>query len=392
MPWPANHLPKYRKHRASGQAVVTISGRDHYLGPHGTKASKELYDRLIAEWLQHHRQPALDGADAITVVELCARYLRVARDYYQKDGRCTKVTPGVKACIKYLRDWYGREPASTFGPLALKAVRQRMIEDGLSRRYINDHIARIKRMFKWAVAEEITPSATYQALMAVPGLARGRSSARETAPIMPVDDTTVDATIARLPAVVGDMVQLQRLTGMRPAEVCIVRPCDIDRSSDVWLYRPSSHKTEHHGRERVVFLGSEAQSVLLRYLARDTEAFCFRPCDSEARRLADAHSNRKTPMAAGNRPGTNRRARPARQPGERYEVDAYRRAITRACIAAGVEHWAPNRLRHSFATRVRRECGLEAAQILLGHSSADVTQIYAERDMKKGLELARRIG
>lgn len=128
MPWPANHLPKYRKHRASGQAIVTLIGRDHYLGPHGTKASKEFYDRLIAEWLQHHRQPAVDSADAITVVELCARYLRFAHTYYQKDGRCTKVTPGVKACIKFLRDWYGREPVTAFGPLALKAVRQRMVE------------------------------------------------------------------------------------------------------------------------------------------------------------------------------------------------------------------------------------------------------------------------
>lgn len=123
MSWPANHLPKYRKHRASGQAVVTLSGRGHYLGPHGTKASRELYDRLIAEWLQQHRQPSPDSADAITVVELCDRYLRFARGYYQKDGRCTKATPGVKACIKYLRDWYGREPASNFGSIALTLTR-----------------------------------------------------------------------------------------------------------------------------------------------------------------------------------------------------------------------------------------------------------------------------
>jgi len=41
-------FPKYRKHRASKQAVVTLSGRDHYLGPHGTKASHIPDDRLIA--------------------------------------------------------------------------------------------------------------------------------------------------------------------------------------------------------------------------------------------------------------------------------------------------------------------------------------------------------
>lgn len=47
----ANKLPKHAKHRASGKAVVRLNGVDHYLGPHGTKASKIEYDRLIGEWL-----------------------------------------------------------------------------------------------------------------------------------------------------------------------------------------------------------------------------------------------------------------------------------------------------------------------------------------------------
>ncbi|HEX2473275.1 MAG TPA: hypothetical protein VHK01_00935 [Lacipirellulaceae bacterium] len=54
--------------------------------------------------------------------------------------------------------------------------------------------------------------------------------------------------------------------------------------------------------------------------------------------------------------------------------------------------WSPNRLRHTAATEVRRKFGLEGAQIVLGHSRADVTQIYAERDLAKGIEIARRIG
>jgi hypothetical protein len=42
--------PKYRKHNASGQAIVTIQGKDHYLGPYGAAASKREHDRLVAEW------------------------------------------------------------------------------------------------------------------------------------------------------------------------------------------------------------------------------------------------------------------------------------------------------------------------------------------------------
>ena len=48
--------------------------------------------------------------------------------------------------------------------------------------------------------------------------------------------------------------------------------------------------------------------------------------------------------------------------------------------------WAPNQLRHSAATEVRKVYGLEAAQLVLGHASADVSQIYAERDMNKARE------
>jgi hypothetical protein len=216
MPRLVQALPKYRKHKASGQAVVTLNGVEHYLGPHGTKASKTQYDRLIAEWLRCDRCLQPIGGDSLTVVELCARYLRFATSYYRKDGRCTRVTPAIKACIKYLRDWYGRELAADFGPLALKAVRQRMVDDGLSRRYVNDHAARIKRMFKWAVGEQLVPPATYQALAVVPGLLRGRTEARETAPVLPIDGSIVDATLPHLPTVVADMVRLQRLTGMRP--------------------------------------------------------------------------------------------------------------------------------------------------------------------------------
>ncbi|QDT74464.1 tyrosine-type recombinase/integrase [Lacipirellula limnantheis] len=411
-------FPKYRKHRASGQAVVTIHGRDHYLGPHGTSASKAFYDRLIAEWLTQGRRSHAPPVEQTTVVMLCARYLQFATGYYLKDGKCTGTVPAIKAAMKYLRAWYGRTPAADFGPLALKALRQQMVDDGLSRSYVNDHVARIKRIFKWGVSEQLVPPATYQGLASVQGLLRGRTTAPENPPILPVDDAIVEATLPFMPEVVADMVRLQRLTGMRPAEVCIVRPGDVDRSGEVWLYRPASHKTEHHGRERVVFLGTEAQAVLLKYLARDDRTNCFRPCDSMAKVLAAKHAARVTPLSCGNKPGSNRVRRPKKQPGDVYEVDAYRRAIARACDRAfphprlsaiprkqltsedsaalrawqSAHRWAPNRLRHTFATTVRKQFGLEAAQVALGHSSAVVSQIYAERDLAKGVQVAQAIG
>ena len=77
---------------------------------------------------------------------------------------------------------------------------------------------------------------------------------------------------------------------------------------------------------------------------------------------------------------------------ERYSVTAYDRAVARAAKKAGVAPWHPNQLRHSVATRIRKEYGLEAAQVLLGHSRADVTQVYAERNEQLAATVAAKIG
>lgn len=98
--------------------------------------------------------------------------------------------------------------------------------------------------------------------------------------------------------------------------------------------------------------------------------YCFRPCDSEEKRRAAAHAERKTPLSCGNRPGSNRARKVKRPAGERYTPDSYRRAIQRACDKAfpapeAVEgedlaawrakhRWSPNQLRHSCATEVRK--------------------------------------
>jgi integrase len=167
---------------------------------------------------------------------------------------------------------------------------------------------------------------------------------------------------------------------MRPNEVCQVRPCDVDRSGKVWTYAPAEHKTEHHGKGRVILIGPRGQDILRPYLLRPHGEYCFRPSRGTLNPTKD----------------------------RRYRVDSYGQAIQRACDRAhpapkGMEgeqlkawrtehRWSPNRLRHTFATEARAAYGLEAAQVLLGHSSADITQVYAERDLSKGLEVAAKIG
>lgn len=387
-------IPKYRKHRASGQAVCTIGGRDHYLGPHGSKASRVEYDRLTGQWLAAGR-PAQWPPPAeyeITVAELLVRYLTFVKRHYSQGPKPSRYVDDIKPAVKMLRETYGRTAAAEFGPLALKALRERMIAAGWSRKYVNENVDRIRRVFKWGTGEELVPPSVFHGLQAVEGLRKGRTEAPEGKPVLPVAEADVQEVLPHLPEVVSDMVRFERLTGARPAEVCSLRPCDVDRSGTIWLYRPAEHKTEHHGRERVVFVGPKAQAILAPYLLRAADAYCFAPVDSERKRRADQHAKRKTPLSCGNRPGSNRVRRRRRPPGDRYQTDTYRRAIHRACDKAGISRWSPNRLRHSAATEIRSRFGLEAAQVILGHSKADVTQVYAERDIAKGVEVARAIG
>jgi integrase len=61
-------------------------------------------------------------------------------------------------------------------------------------------------------------------------------------------------------------------------------------------------------------------------------------------------------------------------------------------VKAGVPHWSPNQLRHNAATKVRRECGLDVARAVLGHSSPAMTLVYAEMDATKAAEAMERLG
>jgi hypothetical protein len=107
-------VPKYRKHKASEQVFVELSGKRLYCGPHGTNASKIEYDRLVGEWLANGRHPAVSSKE-ITVVELCSRYGKFADGYYRKDGRPTCLY-GIKQAVKELGSF-------TAGPRPLNSAR-----------------------------------------------------------------------------------------------------------------------------------------------------------------------------------------------------------------------------------------------------------------------------
>jgi integrase len=387
------------------------------LGRWNTQGSESEYNRVIGEWLAADRRILRAEAKAgLTVNELLLAYLRYAEQHYRHaDGAHTGELKDLKLSLRPMRELYGHTEAAAFGPLALKALRnhliklpitrkvktldaetgklawkEKIIQIGLSRGVINQRIRRIVRAFRWAVSEELIPSSVVHALESVDGLQRGRSEARETEPIKPVSEALVRDTLPFLSSTVSDMIQLQLLTGMRGGEVCVMRACDIDMTGEIWLYRPHRHKTEHHGLGRIIAIGKRGQKIIRKYLKTDTQAYLFSPAEAREQRYVELRAARKSPVQPSQ--VNRKKKKPRRLPGQRYSPNVISYAVRRACDRAGLQRWFPHQLRHSVATTVRREFGLEAAQATLGHAQADVTQIYAERDLSLAVEVARKIG
>ncbi|MBM3949811.1 MAG: site-specific integrase [SAR202 cluster bacterium] len=406
-------IPKYRLHKASGQALVEINGRRIYLGKHATDASHERYHRLVAEWLSEPRDRSLIEAPGetptLTVNRLILRYWQFAEGYYTRDGKQSTELGCLREALLPLRELYGRTPAAVFGPKALKAVRQQMVDRGLSRGVINRDVGRIKRVFKWAVAEELVPPSLYHALQAVSGLRFGRTEARETEPVKPVPDLHVALVLPFVSPQVADMIWLQRVTGMRAGEIVIMRPDDIDNTGDVWTYEPYDHKNRWRGHSKSIALGPEAQRILAPYMDRPADRYLFAPAEAEAWRVVHRPPYHGRPRKTKVYPSELRRREKikeqrrrsrrhrSRSPGDRYDTNSYRRAIERGIAKAAkngviIPHWHPHQLRHSRATEIRRQFGIEAAQVVLGHAKADVTQVYAERDLELAQRVAKRTG
>jgi integrase len=386
-------VPKLRLHKPSGRAVVTIDGRDFYCGSWGSSEARTEYDRLIAQWLANGRclRHPTHGSYDLTITEVVARYWRFAETHYTVDGKPSRELVSLRDAIRPLKKLYGHTLAAEFGPVGYKTVRSAMVKSGLARTTINYRLGKVRRLFKWAVEQELVPADCYHRLQAVAPLRAGRDGVRESEPVKPVSDDLVDRTLPFLPPPIRAMVEVQRLTGMRPGEVVTMTTGQLDRSGAVWLYRPARHKTAGIGKVREIPIGPKGQLILRAWLKADPDAPLFSPCEAAEAHHAARRSNRKTPTTPSSRARTREKT-PKRAPGREYCRTAYATAIRRACAKAGVPNWSPNQLRHSLATLVRQRFGLEAAQVILGHSRADVTQVYAERNQALAVSVMSEIG
>lgn len=372
---PKQTVPSYQLHRRSGQARTYIDGHDYYLGPYGSNESRLAYGQLIARVASglppidpmaktKSADPAEDPGPSVS--EICFAFWTHCQKHYVKNGKQTSEVHCYKSCLGILRELYGLIPAKDFGPLALKAVRQAMVSGDpnakdaegkpkprkpWARANVNVMIGRIRRVFKFAIENEMIDASVLTALQCVAPLLAGRTEAHENAPRHAVEQGKIDAVRPLVRPLVRDLIDIQLLTGARSGELLMLTTGMIDRTGAVWKAELVDHKTAHHGQRRTLFFGPQCQLILTKYLSADPD-----------------------------------------QPLFDMDRTSYCRAVTRACEKAGIERWTPHWLRHTFCTRIREEHGVEAAQALAGHTTTEMTDRYSTRMDKLAAQTAAAAG
>ncbi len=394
---PKSAVPSYQHHKPSGQAFIRVTGpggvrKTVYLGKHNSPNSKAEYARLVQAVGTNTAAINCPSVTDITVAELLVAFLKHAEGHYRhRDGKPTSEIWSFKSVAKLLREQFAHYLVGDFGPSALKALRSRMVGQGWCRKTVNKSVTRVRSIFKWGVSEELVPVDVLASLASVAGLQRGRSKARDPEPVKPVQAENVDQILPHVPRGVRGLILFQRYTGARPGEATILRMVDIEQSGTTWKYTPTTHKNAWRGNARTIAIGPLCRSLLEEYKTTDLNAPVFRTPDGTAYTVS------------GYRQAVERAcdvAFPA--PGELAQRDdetfaAWRARLTQVQLTALTlwqkkHRWHPNQLRHTYATEVRRLFGLEGAQVALGHSKADITQVYAERDDALGAKVAEGIG
>ena len=389
-------LPGHCLHRPTGLGYVRLNGRMLYTGKFDTEEATAKFERLVMTWLAAGRELPQDRPDpsAYLIRDLVADYILA----FEEEHEGSRQPDTLRYAVKPLLRLFGNQNVAAFKPSELKALRRHMIEDGLGRSTINMRITMLKAMFLWGVEEERVHPDVASAIRAVKNLGRRSAGVKQPRRVQPVPNEDVEAVLKHVSRPVAAMIQVQRLTGMRPGEVVTMRGADIDTTTAEgqpgWEYRPQSHKNQWRHHERVIPIGPKARHILEPFLrGRPSASFLFSPKEAEKDRRSKMRAERASkepPSQAARR--KKARLHPKSRVSDRYDVHSYRRAIQRACVKAEVPPWTPHQLRHSAATEIRRLYGVEASRTVLGHSSLDATAIYAQPSLDKARSVMEEIG
>lgn len=390
------YQPKGRKPIACVDLPTTSGKRRVYLGAYDSPASREAYDLAISEWYASHRKAAPVAAskrylqdatgDFVSPAAVAAAFLRHRRHTHRTGFGRFKGKDIVVPALRRFRDGLKFKNAKGMKAIDLELIQTKMVTDGLALATIREYMRFIRLALIHANKSDILPDTVYAMFAKVDRVTESTPNLKPAREVEPVDDATIEATVPHLPRHVSALVKLLRLTGARPKELCTMRVSDINmrhaQAAGCWIFQPKRHKTTHKGKVRIIAFGPLAQAILEPFIRSSNrlDSYVFSPAASEDERFGEL-------IAAG-----KVKHKPTKELGECYTARVIRKAIERACRRAGVPAWHPYQLRHSAATAIRQQFGIEKAQDALGHSREDMTHRYAAKALANVVEIAKKVG
>jgi integrase len=346
------HIPKMRAH-SSGQWRVTIDRKTHYLGAVKHEAEKR-YRALVGEHLlPAGNYPEMPNS-SVTVGELWRAFVKDQEATVSPRWWSKKKVQLAQAEEPLLALYEGL-PVQAFGPRCFHEVRKRMATTKKrakrSRGYVNELANKMQQAFRWGVGQEMVDPATVARLDAVPSLKPRELGLEDNERVEGVEWSLVEKTLEYLSERNADVIRLLWETAARPDELLRMQAGDIVDN----VYRVRHHKTERWNKRRVIPLGPKAMAILEKYLK-------FRPSiENPTCKLFDWLEDSHTLYTA----------------------------VRRACERGKLQHWFPYQLRHAALSRISLEHGKEIAQLIAGHSSAQMTDRYDHSGLAKAKMVAR---
>jgi hypothetical protein len=213
--------------------------------PHKVLSFKDPYDAV--EQIVH-------PLNIVTVIELVDKY-ETHRKKVINSLRNNLEHPDLKF-IRRVRQFlkrYHNWPINAFGPDELKDVQQALINyeyvhgnkrKRYTRRGINDTIKWIRKIWRWGMGRQLVKPELIQGLEEVKALKMGDTDAPDNHKRSRVTKEELWKVVKVVNSAIGDMLKLIWYTGMRPYEVCEMRPYDIIcDDSECWLYIPGRDRT-----------------------------------------------------------------------------------------------------------------------------------------------------
>lgn len=394
------HELSLRNHK--GQAVCTYRGKVFSFGPWvpGTPANPTGYpsadalsafQRQVGIWSQHPdaglfvEQGAVDYMAVLWRDWLASGY--APTDQWTTDTaalllfgtakvpghhRATDISTFTTADLMAWQSWL----------CGLKEVDRKGNPTGrqrYGRRMVMEFVGLVKRCFLWGAVVGRVNSDRAAAIKLVPG--PPKDAARPPRKVPAVSEERVWATLPHLPPPVAAIVKVLRWCGARQSELTDLRVGDLVRSGvcwaggtvpidldalKVWAVVKGEHKNQWRLLDRVIFLGPNAQKVLLPLLADDPNEAVFKPvvarnwcCDKKrAKRKPGSRGSRSTPKGEGGRPLN-----------EFYSSFSLNQAVVRACERAKIAKWNPKMLRKLCSGLVQARFGREVAEAVCGHAA-----------------------